>query len=343
MIEPFLPDAERLAVLREALPATAAGIYLDTLTAGPLPAETARAMAEADEWDLRTGRAGLDRAADLEQRMEEARGVLAALLGGQPDDILLTHGIADSIAVASRLAARSPGRAGHLEVVEHVDPLTGAHASLDAATRAASDRGALVCLDAGATAGVVPLDVESLGVACVAIAGQRWLLGPEGTGALWIDRRQLPAAPTGPLAPGVDPLARRSVLGLARSVGWLEMYVGLPWIHERTARLVTATRTLLAATGGVDVVTPADGSSAIVSFRIAGWSAAEAADELGKRVFAILGPPAAEDLLRISIGAYTSEAELTRFIETVALLGRHTPGTLPQRPALIVLSSGDRG
>ena len=44
MVSPFLPDDEKLAVVREALPAVAAGIYLDTGTAGPLPAETAAAM-----------------------------------------------------------------------------------------------------------------------------------------------------------------------------------------------------------------------------------------------------------------------------------------------------------
>jgi L-cysteine/cystine lyase len=343
MIQPFLPDAERLAALRAALPATGAGVYLDTLTAGPLPEETARAMAEADEWDLRTGRAGLDRAADLEQRMEEARGVLAALVGGQPDDILLTHGVADAVEVATRLAARLPGRAGHIEVVEHADLVTGADAPLDSIRADASGRGALVCLDAGATAGVIPIDVEALGVACVAITGQRWLLGPEATGALWIDRRQFPTAPRGPLPPEIDPLARRSVLGLARSVGWLEMYVGLPWIHERIARLAVAVRAALSDTDGVDVVTPPDSSSAIVVFRIAGWSASGAAEELGRRIFAILGPPAAPDLLRISIGAHTTEEELTRFIDTVALLARHTPETLPQRPSLIVLSSGELG
>ena len=34
----------------------------------------------------------------------------------------------------------------------------------------------------------------------------------------------------------VDPLPRRS-LGLARSVGWLEMYVGLPWLYPEPRRL----------------------------------------------------------------------------------------------------------
>ena len=50
----------------------------------------------------------------------------------------------------------------------------------------------------------------------VAFACDRWLLGPEATGALWLaepddsrPRRELP---------------RTMLIGLARSIGWLEMY-----------------------------------------------------------------------------------------------------------------------
>ena len=57
MVTPFLPDDEKIPAIREALPSTAAGIYLNTGAAGPLPRETAHAMAEAEAWELRTGRA----------------------------------------------------------------------------------------------------------------------------------------------------------------------------------------------------------------------------------------------------------------------------------------------
>ncbi|MFH1475030.1 MAG: hypothetical protein ABIG85_04145, partial [Chloroflexota bacterium] len=50
-------DRERLATLRAGLPATRAGIYLNTGTAGPLPAEAAAAMTEIADWELAVGRA----------------------------------------------------------------------------------------------------------------------------------------------------------------------------------------------------------------------------------------------------------------------------------------------
>src|SRR6185437_11097151 len=70
-------DDAKLARLRDLLPATSAGIYLDTATFGPLPSETAAAMREADEWELKVGRPTVGRDEDMEQRVEEARAVLA--------------------------------------------------------------------------------------------------------------------------------------------------------------------------------------------------------------------------------------------------------------------------
>ena len=65
--------------MREALPATAAGIYLNTGTSGPLPRETAHAMAEAEAWELRTGRADRHYYEDSLERRAEARGAVAAV------------------------------------------------------------------------------------------------------------------------------------------------------------------------------------------------------------------------------------------------------------------------
>ena len=46
------------------------------------------------------------------------------------------------------------------------------------------------------------------------------------------------------------------------------------------------------------------------------------------------------DALRISVGFFTSEAELDRFIDAVALLAAHTPETLPPRRRLMILGEG---
>ena len=88
---PFLPDDDKLPAIREALPSTAAGIYLNTGTCGPLPRETARAMAELEGVELRTGRADMAYWQDSAERMAEARAAVAAVLATDPRRIALTH------------------------------------------------------------------------------------------------------------------------------------------------------------------------------------------------------------------------------------------------------------
>ena len=102
MVSPFLPDDEKLAAVREALPAVGAGIYMDTPVAGPLPAETARSMADIAGWEVTTGRAGRDRRDESLSRVDEARGPVAAILTTDVDNIALTHGVAHAIAIATR-------------------------------------------------------------------------------------------------------------------------------------------------------------------------------------------------------------------------------------------------
>jgi len=54
-----MDDAAKLAAVRAGLPSLAAGIQLNTGSAGPLPAETAQAMADLAAYELAAGRADL--------------------------------------------------------------------------------------------------------------------------------------------------------------------------------------------------------------------------------------------------------------------------------------------
>lgn len=382
-MDPFAPEDARVAALRDLLPATGAGIYLDTATAGPLPAESDRALRESDDWELRVGRAGPGRDEDLRQRAQEAQAVVAAVLGADPKRVLLAGGGAAALGAFVAGAARpirritaieglpgpllamlralavAPGRAAtplseaslgspisagtDLVVIPHADAGTGALLPLDALVGAARGAGALVVVDASRTAGAIAMTLRELDADGVLVDGHRWLLGPDGVTALWLGQAIAPAT----LAPLLDLPPRRVLLGLARSVGWLLMYGGLPWLLERTERLARVLATDLAATHGVEVITPADATGAIVAFRIGGWSADEAADELGRRVFAIVGrhAPAAPEPGHViaSVGAWNTEAELHRFVGAVDQLARATPETLPHRPALVMLGDDAGG
>lgn len=308
-------EAAKVARLRELLPATSAGIYLDTAYRGPILAEAATAMRDADDWELRVGRATEGREEDAARRRAEARAVIAALIGADSNDIRLTTDAPASLATLGTVA-----------IAPQVDPNTGALLAPEAPAVG------WLALDASLSAGAIPIDVATLGVDFVALPADRWLLGPEATGALWVGPR--------PRATGADlpdaVLGRTQVLGLARSVGWLEMYVGLPWVYERGRALARRLRDALIALDGLEMLTP-DAMATVVCFRLSGWPTHQLLPELRRRPFAIIGPTPDGLAVRASVAWFNTEDEIDRFRSAVAEISRYTPDTLPRQRTLEML------
>jgi L-cysteine/cystine lyase len=408
-----MPDPEKVPAIRELLPATGAGIFLNAGTCGPIPSETQRAMDEQAARELAVGRAHPDQWQDALLRMEEARSAVAAVLVADPTDIALTHSTTDgmNLAVSSlpwapgdrvlttshehsgglgplwalrdRLGvvvtvvdvgdggdpdgvvaafARALDRPARAVVVSHVLWTTGAVMPVASLAALAREAGAVSIIDGAQSAGAIPVVLDELGVDAYAIPAQKWLLGPEGMGALWV-RRELAEATTpstagylayarsGPAGGTLHPGARRfeatgfhrpSVTGFARSLGWLSMYVGLPWAQARAAGLAVDAYDRLAAIPGVRMVSPRGRLGTLVAFQINGWPAAAAVEELSARALAIIRDLPAIDAVRISVGFWNTREELDRFAESVELLARHTPESIPPRRRLMVLD-GDGG
>jgi L-cysteine/cystine lyase len=407
---PTFPDADRLAAVRAALPALEAGIYLNTGSVGPLPAETAAAMDEMAEYELRTGRAHVEYYEETLQRMAEARAAAAAVLTADVGDLALTHSTTDGMnvgvwgidwqpgdrAVTTRL--EHPGGIGALYnlrerlgidlafvdvgptlsetevldafehaiddrtravVVSHVLWATGTVLPLDRIAEMAHAHGAFLIADGAQAAGAVRVDLAATGADVYALAAQKWLLGPEGMGAVAVAPRardrlrpafgghytfeSVDSAGTGVWWPDArryeaSNFHRPSIVGMARSIGWLTMFVGLDWIHSRGTEMARTAAERLAAIDGVEVLTPLERMATLVSFRIRGWPAQAALEELGARVFAVARTVPLVDALRISVGFFTSESELERFIGCVELLAAHTPETVPPRRTLTILA-----
>ena len=79
--------------------------------------------------------------------------------------------------------AEAVGPRTRLVACSHVSWVTGA---LAPAELAALPEDVPVLFDGAQGAGAVPVDVEALGCAFYAGAGQKWLCGPVGTGMLWV-------------------------------------------------------------------------------------------------------------------------------------------------------------
>lgn len=404
-------EAAKVAALRLALPATSAGIYLNAGTSGPLPAETAAAMAELADWELRLGRASPDTYLDVLQRMEEARASIAAIIAADTRDIALTHAVTEALNVAAWGIDWRPGdRAVTTRQFEHVGGLSalytirerlgieldlvdvghgGDHdlvlAALDAAIRPgtrlvsvahvshatgavlpiaeiaqlAHARGAILAVDGAQAVGAIPVDVVALGADVYAIAGQKWLLGPAGTGALYvapaaIERIRMTYAsfgsfeqqdllgsarpwPTARRFEGTSGINHALIVGLARSCGWLSMFVGIDWALGRGAALARLTAERLASLPGVTLITPLEAMAGLVTFRVAGWSAQAIIDELGARAFVIARAIEELDAVRFSVGWFNTQEELERALRLVAELASHTPDSMPPRRTLAVL------
>jgi L-cysteine/cystine lyase len=403
-----MPESAKIAAVREALPATGAGIYLNAGTSGPLPSEVQRAMDEQAARELAVGRAHPDLWPETLQRMAEARAAVAAILVADPADIALTHSTTDGVNAAinalpwtagdrvlttphehpggmgplialrdrlgvelelvdvgdggdedavARAFARALDRPARAIMVSHVLWTTGAVLPVARLARLAHEAGAMVIVDGAQAAGAIPVRIEELGADAYALPAQKWLLGPEGMGALWVRRSfadtvtpaaagslsferfdvQTPALHAGARRFEATGFHRPSLTGFARSCGWLSMYVGLPWAQERASRLARVAAARLSAIGGVRLVTPVESMATLVTFRIAGWPAAVAVDELGARTFSILRDLPGLDALRASVGWWLTEDELERFAGGVELLAAHSPDSLPPRRSLAVL------
>jgi selenocysteine lyase/cysteine desulfurase len=397
VVSPFLPDPDKLRAVRDALPAVSAQVYLDTATAGPVPSETAAAMAEIAEHELRFGRIHPVGRADAAERHGEARAALAAVVSADIGSIALTRGADEALAVAVRgvdwdsgevfltvedagdglelaasvaarrgarvrrlqapldpdLLARAAGSAPvrvvalpHVDAVGRVLPLT----DLCAAARTAR-ADAVIVVDGRLAVGAIRAVPDELGIDAYAIAGDAWLLGPESSGGLWL------ADPAGRLRPesgggradaaGFEPgpLTTRDAVGLARSAGWLAMYVGLDWVLARPASLAAGLRDRLARIAGVEVATPVDAGGPIVAFEVGGWTAEEVVEELGRRIFAVVGTIRSrvgdrrrDPLIRASLACFNEPGEVDRLAEVVELIASHTPESLPRRAPLTILS-----
>lgn len=92
-----------------------------------------------------------------------------------------------------------------LIVMTHASNVLGTIQDVAAVGRIAREHNILFCLDAAQTAGVVPINIEAMQVDLLAFPGHKSLLGPTGTGGLYVGERCPEPAEPGPGAQGLRP------------------------------------------------------------------------------------------------------------------------------------------
>lgn len=271
--------------------------------------------------------------------LREERGVRETVLSGRADG---------SVDLDEAERALEGAR---LLVLPHASNVLGQLLPVAELAGRARERGALVLLDAAQSAGHLPLDAAALGVDLLAFTGHKGLLGPQGTGGLWVrEGVELPpllAGGTG--ADSSDPampaaLPDRLEAGTQNGPGLAGLLAGVRWVaargpaalHAEEARLKARLREALEAAPGVRLRSPAapDGAG-IVTLTVDGVDAAEAARRLDRdhgvltraglhcapESHAVLGTER-EGAVRLSVGWATTVAGVDRAAEAVAAVAR---------------------
>jgi L-cysteine/cystine lyase len=194
------------------------------------------------------------------------------------------------------------------------------------------EAGVPVLYDGAQGLGAVPLDMDELGCDFYAASGQKWLCGPDGSGCLYVRAE---------VAEGLDPPwpnyaslseparaselishegARRFDMGVpagpptAWSLAALELLqeAGLDWV---TARATDAAGRLAAMLAERGLEVAPRGRSTLVS-----WRSASAEDDVARLAEAgvMVRFLPGLDLVRASVGAWTSEEDLDRLVSAGA-------------------------
>jgi L-cysteine/cystine lyase len=334
--------------------------YLNAGTNGPLARATTEAMHEQLERDLaggRSGKAWVDTVLDLRERVRSGvagvvgvepaslaltdsttRGCAVVLLGlglGDQDEVVTTDqehfGLtgplfatgarvvivdADEEAIVRAVTPRT-----RLIATSHVLWTTGRKLDLH---RVREDTGLPVLADGAQSAGALPPDVGELDF--YTASAQKWLCGPESTGALYVaDPERLRVKAPSYLSQDSYELSGAFVPkeGAKRfDSGWIPLpsLRGLEaaiatrpdWCYEHAAEIAARCAELLAP--HVDVVTP-PGHSTLVSFRPNG-DPTELVASLGEAGVVVRELPG-RNLVRASCGWWTSEDDVGRLAEGI--------------------------
>lgn len=193
-----------------------------------------------------------------------AAGVRETVLSATPDGTLDLHE-----AERALLGHLHPPR---VLVLPHASNVLGTVLPVMGIAELAHAAGTVVVLDAAQTVGHLPVDVERLGVDVLCFAGHKGLLGPQGTGGLWV-REGIEIAPSVWGGTGSDShsasmpteLPDRLEAGTLNGPGIAGLLAGTRWVmergvaslHAREAALKARLHRALAALPGVRVRSPA--------------------------------------------------------------------------------------
>jgi cysteine desulfurase family protein len=239
-----------------------------------------------------------------------------------------------------------------LVTLVHASNVCGAIQPVVEVAKLAHEHGALFLLDAAQTAGVLPLDFSTLGADMVAFPGHKGLLGPLGTGVLWI-REGLDIVPLVEGGTGTQSALRqqppempeRCEAGSHNAAGIAGLSVGLDYVLNRGVEDILAherglarhLRENLEHINSITVLGPTNPLqyTGVISFTVKGYDPAEVGmildSEYGVMVrTGLLCAPLAHQALgtystgsvRASVSPFSTTDEVDSFLNALSEISR---------------------
>jgi selenocysteine lyase/cysteine desulfurase len=333
--------------------------YLQAGSVGPLGRGTIAAMNAAQEHSLHEGRGGLEQFEQLLALREELRGDVATLVDVDVEAVSLTASTTDGCNIVLAGLDLGPDDEVVTTTDEHFGLLGPLHTSgarvvvappdperiLEAVTSRTrllalshvlwttgqvlpvqelqAESGLPILVDGAQSVGAIPVDLAGLDF--YTISGQKWLCGPEGTGALVVAEpenlrvgrpsylAQDGYEPDGAFLPRAG--ARRfdpNVTPNALVAGFRAALAPLPdWRYERGFAMAERCRAALAE-AGADVVVPEERAT-LVSWRVPVEESAEIVSRLAEANVIVRDLPR-RGLVRASVGWWTSDEDVERLV-----------------------------
>lgn len=251
-------------------------------------------------------------------------------------------------AVAEQITPRT-----RLIALSHVAWTTGARLDISEVGSMARARGIPVLIDGAQSAGAIPIDMHALDVDFYAVPGQKWLCGPDGTGALYARRTALNAITSTYVGyqSTVDlhaaewklhENARRFEVGgrqiaaiaaQAETLRWLEETVGHQWLYARIAALNMFAARTLQTVPNLRLLTPHPGESGLLTYILESGTPEEAVLYLREQHNIYIRTIPEIRAIRISTGFYNTEEEIEALAHALAAYqatvsaAASTPGT----------------
>jgi cysteine desulfurase family protein len=252
----------------------------------------------------------------------------------------------DGTVTPSAVAAAVTGRT-RLLAITHASNVLGTVQPVEEIAKVARTHHALILVDAAQTAGVIPIDVQAAGIDLLAFPGHKSLLGPTGTGALYVapnvNLRPWREGGTGgdsstPTQPKEFPYylegGTPNVLGVAGMVAGLDFVEerGLEAIHQHEIALCDQLRDALAGMSGFEVFGHSDAARRVgtVSFRAEVMPAADLGAILDQSFDIAVRPGLhcapyihrslgtyPDGLVRVSVGPFNTAKDIEKLVASL--------------------------